>query len=140
MVVTIDCNIFVMSLTSRSPYHIIYKSIIQQKYTLVLSGEILLEYEEVIQRKYNVSTANALVSLLKELPNVRFQNTYYKWHLISIDEDDNKYVDCAIAGSANYLVTQDKHFQILKTINFPKVNIISIDEFILKLSKSLQKD
>ncbi|MGE9311491.1 putative toxin-antitoxin system toxin component, PIN family [Niabella sp. CJ426] len=140
MVVTIDCNIFVMSLTSRSPYHIIYKSLIQQKYTLVLSGEILLEYEEVIQRKYNVSTANALVSLLKELPNVRFQNTYYKWHLISIDEDDNKYVDCAIAGSANYLVTQDKNFQILKTINFPKVNIISIDEFILKLSKSLQKD
>lgn len=140
MVVTIDCNIFVMSLTSRSPYHIIYKSLIQQKYTLVLSGEILLEYEEVIQRKYNVSTANALVSLLKELPNVRFQNTYYKWHLISIDEDDNKYVDCAIAGSANYLVTQGKHFQILKTINFPKVNIISIDEFILKLSKSLQKD
>jgi putative PIN family toxin of toxin-antitoxin system len=129
-----------MSLTSRSPYHIIYKSLIQQKYTLVLSGEILLEYEEVVQRKYNVSTANALVSLLKELPNVRFQNTYYKWHLISIDEDDNKYVDCAIAGSANYLVTQDKHFQILKTINFPKVNIISIDEFILKLSKSLQKD
>ncbi|MGN7784254.1 putative toxin-antitoxin system toxin component, PIN family [Niabella sp. 22666] len=140
MVVTIDCNIFVMSLTSRSPYHIIYKSLIQQKYTLVLSGEILLEYEEVIQRKYNVSTANALVSLLKELPNVRFQNTYYKWYLISTDEDDNKYVDCAIAGSANYLVTQDKHFQILKTINFPKVNIISIDEFILKLSKSLQKD
>lgn len=140
MVVTIDCNIFVMSLTSRSPYHIIYKSLIQQKYTLVLSEEILLEYEEIIQRKYNVSTANALVSLLKELPNVRFQNTYYKWHLISIDEDDNKYVDCAIAGSANYLVTQDKHFQILKTINFPKVNVISIDEFILKLSKSLQKD
>lgn len=140
MVVTIDCNIFVMSLTSRSPYHIIYKSLIQQKYTLVLSGEILLEYEEVIQRKYNVSTANALVSLLKELPNVHFQNTYYKWHLISIDEDDNKYVDCAIAGSANYLVTQDKHFQILKTINFPKVNVISIDEFILKLSKPLQKD
>lgn len=140
MVVTIDCNIFVMSLTSRSPYHIIYKSLIQQKYTLVLSEEILLEYEEVIQRKYSVSTANALVSLLKELPNVRFQNTYYKWRLISIDEDDNKYIDCAIAGSANYLVTQDKHFQILKTISFPKVNVISIDEFILKLSKSMQKD
>ncbi len=140
MVVAIDCNIFVMSLTSRSPYHIIYKSLLDQKYTLVLSEEILLEYEEVIQRKYNVSAANALVSLLKELPNVRFQNTYYKWRLISIDEDDNKYVDCAIAGSANYLVTQDKHFQILKTIHFPKVNILSIDEFISKLSKHQHKN
>lgn len=140
MVVTIDCNIFVMSLPSVSPYHLIYKSLIQQKYILVLSEEILLEYEEVIQRKYSVSTANALVSLLKELPNIRFQNTYYKWRLISVDEDDNKYVDCAIAGSASYLVTQDKHFHILKSINFPKVNVISIDEFMLELSKSLQKD
>jgi len=135
MIIALDCNILVMSLTSRSPYHIIYKSLVQQKYTLVISEEILLEYEEIVQRKYGISTANALMSLLKELPNVRFQTSYYKWRLITTDEDDNKYIDCAIAGSANYLVTQDRHFQILKQIDFPKVNVISIDEFILKLSE-----
>lgn len=129
MRVIIDCNIFVMSLTSRSPYHIIYTSLVQQKYTLVISTDILLEYEEVIQKKYNTSTAYTLISLIKELPNVHFQTSYYKWRMISIDEDDNKYVDCAIAGAANYLVTQDKHFAILREIRFPKINVIRIDEF-----------
>ncbi len=129
MTVVIDCNIFVMCLTSRSPYHIIYKALIQGKYNLAITSEILLEYEEIIQQKYGVSTANALMALLKELLNVNFYTTYYRWHLINADADDNKYSDCAIAGGANYLVTEDKHFDVLKTIDFPKLATLSIDEF-----------
>lgn len=129
MTVVIDCNIFVMCLTSRSPYHIIYKALIQGKYNLAITSEILLEYEEIIQQKYGLSTANALMALLKELPNVSFYTTYYRWHLINTDADDNKYSDCAITGRANYLVTEDKHFDILSTIGFPKLTTLSIDEF-----------
>ncbi|MBX2922723.1 MAG: putative toxin-antitoxin system toxin component, PIN family [Chitinophagaceae bacterium] len=137
MTVVIDCNIFVMCLTSRSPYHIIYKHLVNGKYDLVVSEEILFEYEEVIQQKYSISTANALVALLKELPNVHFHVAYYKWLLIDADADadDNKYSDCAIAGKANYLVTEDRHFDVLKRIGFPKVATLSIDEFAALLEK-----
>lgn len=45
MTVVIDCNIFVMCLTSRSPYHIIYQALVQKKYNLAVSVEILLEYK-----------------------------------------------------------------------------------------------
>ena len=45
------------------------------------------------------------------------------------DEDDNKFVDCAIAANADYLITQDKDFNILKQIDFPKINIVRLDEF-----------
>lgn len=134
MTVVIDCNIFVMCLTSRSPYHTIYKSLVQGKFNLAVSSEILLEYEEIIETKYNISTANAFISLLKELPNVHFHTAYYNWRLIGLDEDDNKYVDCAIAGHANYLISEDKHFRVLKLIDFPKVPLLSIDEFIKMLS------
>lgn len=47
--------------------------------------------------------------------------------------DDNKFVDCAIAGRVKYVVTKDKHFSILKDIPFPKVEIISIDDFLEEL-------
>ena len=134
MKIVLDCNILVMCLTSRSPYHIIYKSLIQGKFNLILTSEILLEYQEIIGNKYNNATANALVSLLKELPNVNFCTLYYKWLLIDADKDDNKYVDCAIAGGANYLVSEDKHFRVLKTVAFPKVNVLSIDKFMEMLS------
>jgi len=135
MTVVIDCNIFVMCLTSKSPYHIIYKHLISGKFNLAISEEILFEYEEVIQKKYNVSTANALMALLKELPNVHFHVAYYKWLLIDADADDNKYCDCAIAGSANYLVTEDRHFDVLKKTAFPKVATLSIDEFTALLNE-----
>jgi putative PIN family toxin of toxin-antitoxin system len=129
MKVVMDCNILVMCLSSKSPYHIIYQLLVQGKFNLVLSFEILLEYQEVLQQKYNVPTANALVALLKELPNVHFYTPFYNWMLINVDPDDNKYTDCAIAGSANFIVTEDKHFGILKTIPFPKIIVLSIDEF-----------
>jgi predicted nucleic acid-binding protein len=54
--------------------------------------------------------------------------------LINADPDDNKYTDCAIAGSANFIVSDDKHFLVLKAIPFPKITVLSIDEFIQLLT------
>ena len=130
MTVVIDCNIMVMCLTSRSPYHIIYQSLIKGKFKLAVSVEILLEYEEIIQRKYSIATANALLTLLTELNNVNYVHHYYQWKLIATDLDDNKYCDCAIAGKAEFIVTEDKHFEVLKTIPFPSVTTINIDQFV----------
>ena len=101
----------------------------------MLSSEILLEYQEILQQKYSVPTANALVDLLKELPNVEFYTPFYNWLLIEADPDDNKYTDCAIVGSANFIITEDKHFAVLKTIPFPKITVLSIDKFIHLLSQ-----
>lgn len=130
MTVVIDCNILVVCLTTRSPYHYIYRALISGKFDLLVSVEIILEYEEIIQRKYGIPTANAFISLLEELPNVHIVNPYYKWLLIDRDPDDNKYCDCAIAGKAMFIVTGDKHFNALKNISFPKLSTIDIDEFL----------
>lgn len=129
MTVVIDCNVLVMCLSSRSPWHSLYQFLVAGKYTLAVTDDIVLEYEEIIQKKYGIATANAFISLLSELPNVHYLNTYYRWQLIEADPDDNKYCDCAVAGKADYLVTEDNHFNILKTISFPKIFAVSIDEF-----------
>ena len=56
-------------------------------------------------------------------------SVYYKFNLITKDPDDNKFVDCAIIANAHYLVTNDKHFNVLKKIDFPKVDCISLASF-----------
>ncbi|MDO3641692.1 putative toxin-antitoxin system toxin component, PIN family [Mucilaginibacter sp. L3T2-6] len=129
MTVVIDCNIFVMCLTSHSPYHRIYQSLIAGRFNLNVTTDIILEYEEIIQRKYNVSTANTLVTLLSELPNVNIIHSNYRWRLIENDLDDNKYCDCAIAGQADFIVTEDKHFDVLKSITFPAIDTVNIEKF-----------
>lgn len=43
--------------------------------------------------------------------------------------DTNCLLASIIAGNADCLITNDKHFDILKGVEFPKVNVISLDDF-----------
>jgi predicted nucleic acid-binding protein len=42
-------------------------------------------------------------------------------------------VACAVAANAEYIVTNDKHFNPLKEIPWPKVEIIKLIDFIKQL-------
>jgi len=46
-----------------------------------------------------------------------------------VDPDDNKFVDCAISSNAKFIVTNDKHFNVLKNVDFPKIEVVDIDKF-----------
>ncbi len=72
--------------------------------------------------------ADPVLQALLELPNVEKIEIYFRWNLIK-DMDDNKFIDCAVAAGADYLVTQDKDFNILEKIEFPIIKSISIAEF-----------
>jgi uncharacterized protein len=54
----------------------------------------------------------------------------------TVTTDRNKFVDCAVASSSDYLATNDKHFNILNEIDFPKINLINLEEFKKILSVS----
>lgn len=124
----IDTNVLVSSLSSRSEYHWIIELLLEEKIELYLTDEILLEYEEILRSKYSETVASNFLIALKELPNVYFTHIYYRWNLIK-HPDDNKFVDCYIASGAEYLVSNDAHFSVLKTVNFPKVIVVKLQEF-----------
>ncbi|MEP7129437.1 MAG: putative toxin-antitoxin system toxin component, PIN family, partial [Chitinophagales bacterium] len=90
--------------------------------------EITLEYEEIITKKYSLILIQSFFDLLTSLPNVFFVNVYFRWDLLQ-DADDNKFVDCAIASGADYLVTEDRDFDELKRISFPQIQILNIEAF-----------
>lgn len=62
-------------------------------------------------------------------PYVEKAEIFYRFNLIEKDNSDNKFVDCAISSGADLIVSNDKHFQILKTIPFPQVTVVNLDEF-----------
>ncbi len=135
MKVVVDTNIFVMSFSRRSPYHDIFKAIVEGRYTLVVSHEILLEYEEILTLKYGIEATKFFLDLLEELPNVDYVHRFYHFHLLK-DVDDDKFIDVAFQSNAKYLVSEDGGFKILKQIKFPKINLIRINEF-MKILKEL---
>lgn len=118
-----------MSLPVRSRYRPIFDALIKGEFELAISNEIISEYIEIIERKTNQTIAHNVIELLLSLENVQKVEIFFKWGLIKVDYDDNKFVDCAISFDAKYIVTNDKHFNVLKNIDFPKVNIISVDDF-----------
>ncbi len=131
--VVIDTNSLIMAISSRSAYHKIWKSFLAGDYCLCISNEILEEYAEVIARNISVNVARYVVYTIMERKNVRQITPSYKWKLITADPDDNKFVDCAIAANARCIVTEDHHFNVLKEIGFPSVDVVSIDDFLKEI-------
>src|SRR5690606_11158513 len=117
------------SIPPQSKYYWLYEFFKVGRFEWLISNEILTEYIEKLTDFYSEHTAIVVYSILSVAPNVEFSEPFFKWQLIEQDPDDNKFVDLAIARNADYLVTNDKHFDTLKSIDFPKVNIVSLDEF-----------
>lgn len=72
---------------------------------------------------------NYVLQIIENSTNVNFITKYFRWNLIAADPDDNKFVDCAVSSNAKFLVTSDKHFNVLKNIKFPKIEVIGVDYF-----------
>jgi len=127
--VVLDTNILLVSISSKSKYHWVFSSLLNNRYELYISNEILLEYEEIISSKYNKEVAKNVIRTLLYLENVVLITPFFKFNLIENDKDDNKFVDCYLISNADVLVSNDRHFDCLRDINFPKINLIKIDEF-----------
>lgn len=129
MLAVIDTNCLLASIPAKSNYYWLYEAFIQQKFDWLIGNEILTEYEEKIIDIYSEKAAHLVLNILSVAPNVIYAEPYFKWNLITQDDDDNKFVDLAIAGNADHIVTNDRHFSPLKTLDFPKLSIVTLNEF-----------
>lgn len=129
MRVVVDTNCLLVSISSKSNYHWLLEAIRKQTFTLCLSNEVLMEYVEIIERFFSPETAHPIYQLLTSADNVMRVEIFYKWPLITNDPDDDKFVECAFAGNADFIVTEDKHYNVLATIDFPKLTVINLETF-----------
>ena len=99
--VVIDTNCLLQILGAKSKYHFLFESFLQFGYVLCISNEVLLEYEEILRMKALPLAADLFM----------------------------KVIDCAFACRANYIVTNDNHFQEAANSPFPVFNVINLDDF-----------
>ena len=134
MKIVLDTNCLIQSIPQKSPYHGVWLSLENGENTLCVSNEIMEEYEEVLGRLTDSITTELIIRTIVNSPYVEFISPYFHFNLITVDPDDNKFVDCAITASARYIVSNDKHYNVLKQIPYPTIDVVSIAEF-LKLIK-----
>ena len=126
--IVLDTNVLLVSISDRSRLHWIFKKLLDGEYEICVTTDILAEYAEIIEKHMGVEASESTMGVLENLPNTIFTTSYFRFHLLK-DEDDNKFVDCAIAANADFIVTHDKDFKILEKIEFPKVKVIDTEAF-----------
>lgn len=130
MKVVIDSNVLLVAVGKRSRFRPIWQAFINGDYQIVISEEIFHEYEEILKERSAPGMAELVMEILAESPDVIYKRIYYAWNVITADPDDNKFFDAAVAGNADFLVTNDSHFNEALNMSFPKINIVSADYFL----------
>ncbi|MBR2237218.1 MAG: putative toxin-antitoxin system toxin component, PIN family [Prevotella sp.] len=131
--VVIDTNCLLAILPSRSPYHSVWTEFLEGRLEICVSNEVLMEYEEILSEKTSPYFADCIIQALLNRKNLVRVSPVWRFNMISQDPDDNKFVDCAVCGQAEYLVSNDKHFRALRDVSFPPVTLVTIQEFVYPL-------
>lgn len=128
--VVIDTNCLLQIIAKKSPYRPIWDAFLAGRYQLCVSNEILDEYQEILGQQMTATIAENIILLILNKKNVSLVDPHFRMGLITEDPDDNKFVDCAFAAGADYLVSEDNHFKVLKNTPFPQLNLVTLDEFL----------
>lgn len=128
--IVLDTNCLIASLSRNGQYYPVWKGLQTGKYILCVSTDILEEYAEIITQKMSENVASNVIHILLESEFVELVNPYFSLHLIEADHDDDKFVDCAFAANATFIVSDDKHYDILKEISFPQLLVLKLKEFL----------
>ena len=128
--IVLDTNCLLASLSSKSENFRIWEDFQKGKFVLCVSNEILEEYQEIIAKKTTPSIAQNVVRAIVESGNVEFIDPHFHVYAIFADPDDNKFVDCAFAANAAFIVSEDSHFEVLKTLAFPKIMVLKLKAFL----------
>jgi putative PIN family toxin of toxin-antitoxin system len=133
--VVLDTNVLISAVGWRGNPRKVLALCTEGKLNLVQTRETLKELERVLQRaRFNFIPAEKKQELLRHLTDISIKVTpKEKVEVIKEDPGDNKFLDCAVAGKADYIVSGDQHLLELK--DYKGIKIVTPSELLKILSE-----
>ena len=133
MKIVLDTNVLVSGTFWEGDSAKILNLIDTKEIGLILSEELIEEYNEVINRDEILDKIQNKDLILNKTVQKIIQNSSItepssKFDIIKEDSDDNKILECAFEGKVNYIISQDNH--LLKLKEFQGIRIITPEEFV----------
>ena len=129
MRVILDTNVFISGIFFSGPPYQILKAWKNGKIKLVVSYEILDEYQRVgeeLSNRFNDIEIGPFIELL--LFESEIIDTSKVNDRICSDPDDDKFIHCALAGKCKFIISGDTH---LKAIDgYKKIKVLSPRRFV----------
>ena len=134
MKIVLDTNCFLSCIGKRSPYRNVFDAFLNYQFTLCVSTEILLEYEEKFEQFWGADVTHNLLGTILTAENTSLYDIFYFFHLVKDDLDDNKFSDTYLSANADVLVSNDRQLLALNQNEFPRIRVISLEDFSKKLT------
>ena len=133
MKVVLDTNVLVSGTFWKGDSEKIIDKVENKEVELILSKELIEEYEEVINREEIMDkTQNKDLILNESVQKIINDSTIVgptkKFDAVKEDSKDNKVVECAVEGNVDYIISQDNHLLNLKEFN--GIKILTPEEFL----------
>lgn len=134
MRVVLDTNVFISSLLG-GRLGLILDEWRAGKFVLIASEPILREYLDVISRpKFRIPAEEVAAIADYLFKNVEFVTPLETITDVEADASDNKFLEAALAGQAEYIVSGDSHLLRIKA--FRRIPILTTSDFIERLESA----
>lgn len=125
--VVLDTNILISAIGFKGNPNQVLKLALDDKIKLVISPILLVEFEEVIIKRFP-KIVSELPLILKRIRK-RSKKVQPKVSLdIVRDKDDNRVLEAAVEGGCDYIITGDKDLLVLK--QFKDTKIVTAEQFL----------
>ncbi len=126
MTVILDTNIILAALLSKKgASHQIMRLAIEERLHIAVTTPILLEYESVLKRPELLRKTGKTFSELEDVLDLIAliadkYSIFYRMRPNLFDENDNLFVEAALVGNADYIITSNiKDFKRSELIHYP---------------------
>ena len=128
MKVVLDTNIFISGIFWKGSSNKVITKWKERKFTLVTSLEAISEIVKVL-KDFKIRLSDDMIQEWTDLivKNSIIVESKEKIDIVKDDPDDNKFLEAAVAGNADYIISQDNH--LLKLKEFRRIKIITPEEF-----------
>ncbi len=133
MKITVDTNILISATFWLGNPHKIIKKVEERALDLVLSTDILREFEEIMrQDKFQLKLKNADITINevvgKYMEISELVDISGRVKAVKSDPDDDKVLECAVNGKADFVVSGDRH--LLELEAYCGIRIITAKEML----------
>ena len=97
-------------------------------FTLVTSEELLDELSETLANKFHFDGADTRLFIEKIRQIAEIARPHFRLDAVPDDPDDNRVLECAVAGEAEFIVSGDKH--LLRLGSHAGIWIVTVRQFL----------
>jgi len=136
MKITADTNVLISATFWKGASDKIITKVENKEIKLVMSKEIIEEFTKVlnykeIQDKIKDKNLEMKYTIQKIISISEIVEPSKKFKVVEYDPDDDKFIETAVEGNCDYIISQDKH--LLKIKEFQGIKIIKPEEFLKRI-------